>query len=75
MFISKEYLSIIDELNSYVTNPKINFILLENPPYRDSSGENSKIKGYSIRKSFISEEFKKEITHNASVRDLSNLFI
>ena len=37
MFISKEYLTIIDELNSYVADKKTNIILLENPPYRDSS--------------------------------------
>ncbi|NCU28455.1 MAG: hypothetical protein EOM85_02175 [Candidatus Moranbacteria bacterium] len=68
MFISKEYLSIIDKLNSYVSNPKVNLILLENPPYRDGSGE----EGY--RKSYIREQMKDNKLGIIS-NDIANQFI
>ncbi len=68
MFISKEYLSIIDELNGYVANPKINLILLENPPYRDGSGE----EGY--RNSYAREQMKNDKLGIIS-NDVANQFI
>ena len=73
--MSQEYINSIAELNSYIADKKTNIILFENPPYRDSSGDNSKIKEYKTQKSFVYNEFKKHIKHNASVRELSNLFI
>lgn len=72
MFISKEYLAIIDELNGYVADKKTNIILLENPPYRD---EAAKIKNQNSTKSFVYGEFKKAGTNEASHRELANLFI
>ena len=38
----KLYSNCINELNSYVKNPNINIIMLENPPYQDSSSDNIK---------------------------------
>ena len=72
MFISKEYLTIIDELNGYIADKKTNIILLENPPYRD---EAAKIKNKNTEKSFIYEQFKLAGTDHASHRELANLFI
>lgn len=72
MFISREYLAIIDELNSYIADKKMNIILLENPPYRD---EAAKIKNKNTSKSFVYEKFKLAGTNQASHRELANLFI
>jgi hypothetical protein len=73
--MTKEYNESIETLLGFVKDKKTNIILYENPPYRDSSGDNSKIKGHKTQKTFIYDEFKKEIKHNASARELSNLFI
>lgn len=72
MFISKEYLSIIDELNKCVSNPKINIILFENPPFRDETS-NSHMEGKSSI-NYVKEVMKKEIK-GSSLNDLSNQFI
>lgn len=81
MFISKEYLAIIDELNGYVTDKKTNIILLENPPYRDSSAANTEnMANRSSKDSFVFEEMKKDLKNLANsnistARDISNQFI
>jgi len=80
MFISKEYLAIIDELNSFVGNKKTNLILLENPPYRDSSAANTSNETNRTSKgSFIFEEMKTDLKNLANsnistARDISNQF-
>lgn len=74
MSISKEYLAIIDELNALIEDKKTNIILLENPPFSDSSADNTKT-GRKGSRGFIYEEFKKNVSNNAAHRDLSNLFI
>ena len=81
MFISKEYLSIIDELNSYVADKKTNIILLENPPYRDSSAANTdNTTNRSSKGTFVFEEMKEDLKNLANsnistARDISNQFI
>ncbi|MCX6751953.1 MAG: hypothetical protein NTZ87_00415 [Candidatus Nomurabacteria bacterium] len=81
MFISKEYLAIIDELNGYIANKKTNIILLENPPYRDSSAANTdNTTNRSSKGSLVFEEMKKDLKNlsNSNVstaRDISNQFI
>lgn len=79
-FFSKEYLSTIDKLNSYVSNPKINLILLENPPYSETFGDIEQEKTRDVKKeSFVSKEFKKNFKSNIKglipSKDLANLFI
>jgi hypothetical protein len=74
MFISEQYKEIIDEINSYVKDPKTNIILFENPPYRD----NTAIDKQSIKskdKSYVYKEFVKNGTNQAIHNDVSNLFI
>ena len=79
--ISKEYLAIIDELNGYVKDKKTNIILLENPPYRDSSAANTdNTTNRSSKGSFVFEEMKKDLKNLANsnistARDISNQFI
>src|SRR3990167_10020920 len=75
IFISKEYLAIIDELNGYVADEKTNIILLENPPFSDSSADNTDKGSRKGSRGYVYEEFKKMISDNAAHRDLSNLFI
>jgi hypothetical protein len=81
MFISKDYLAIIDELNGYVADKKTNIILLENPPYRDSSAANTdNTTNRSSKGSFTFEEMKKDLKNLANsnistARDISNQFI
>ncbi len=73
MFISKEYLAIIDELNGYVADKKTNIILLENPPFRDtaSNSHTNATKGYT---SYVKEQLRGEL-RGPALNDLSNLFI
>lgn len=81
MFISKEYLAIIDELNGYIADKKTNIILLENPPYRDSSAANTdNSTNRSSKGSFVFEEMKKDLknlsnSNISTARDISNQFI
>lgn len=81
MFISKEYLAIIDELNGYVADKKTNIILLENPPYRDSSAANTENStNRSSKGTFVFEEMKDDLKNLANsnistARDISNQFI
>jgi hypothetical protein len=81
MFISKDYLAIIDKLNGYVADKKTNIILLENPPYRDSSAANTdNTTNRSSKGSFVFEEMKKDLKNLANsnistARDISNQFI
>lgn len=69
----KKYSNCIKELNSFIENPNINIIMLENPPYRDmTTNSNGKaVKGFT---NFIKIEMKNEIK-GTSLNDLSNLFI
>ena len=79
----KLYSNCINELNSYVKNPNINIIMLENPHYQDSSSDN--IKGFDeeIRNSrklnFVCNEmknkFKNRNKNTKSTREISNQFI
>jgi len=79
--IGKEYLAIIDQLNGYVADKKTNLILLENPPYRDSSAANTdNTTNRSSKGSFVFEAMKKDLKNlsNSNVstaRDISNQFI
>lgn len=79
--MSKEYLAIIDQLNGYIAEKKTNIILLENPPYRDSSAANTdNTTNKSSKGSFVFEEMKKDLKNlpNSNVstaRDISNQFI
>lgn len=79
--ISKEYFSIIDELNGYVADKKTNIILLENPPYRDSSAANTdNTTNRSSKGAFVFEEMKDDLKNLANsnvstARDISNQFI
>ena len=79
--ISKEYLAIIDKLNGYVADKKTNIILLENPPYRDSSAANTdNTTNRSSKGSFVFEEMKKDLknlpnSNISTARDISNQFI
>lgn len=66
---------VFDELREYVNNPQCNIIMLENPPYRDSSASNDKVKNVKSKSSFVQTAFKKAGTNQASHRDISNLFI
>src|SRR3989339_1997756 len=81
MFISKDYLTIIDELNGYVADKKTNIILLENPPYRDSSAANTdNTTNRSSKGTFVFEEMKEDLKNLANsnistARDISNQFI
>lgn len=78
---SKEYLAIIDELNGYVANKKMNIILLENPPYRDTSAANvENSTNRSNKGAFVFEEMKEDLKNLANsnistARDISNQFI
>lgn len=69
----KRYSNCIKELNSYINNKNINIIILENPPYRDTTtNTNGKaIKGFT---NFVKENMKNFIKGTA-LNDLSNLFI
>lgn len=75
IFISKEYLSIIDELNNYVNSKTTNLILLENPPYRDS---NSSHYNEAVRQerniSFVKSQMMNDKLGDEA-RDISNQFI
>ncbi len=79
--ISKEYFAIIDELNGYVADKKTNIILLENPPYRDSSAANTdNSTNKSSKGAFVFEEMKKDLknlsnSNISTARDISNQFI
>ncbi len=70
--ISNEYFSIINQLNGYIADKKINIILFENPPFRDETS-NSHMNGKSSS-TFIKEKMKEEVKGSA-LNDLSNQFI
>ena len=74
MFISKEYLAIIDELNSYIADKKTNIILLENPPYRDTTS-NTHIASSGKGTSLIKDEMASEKRWGATQNDIANQFI
>ena len=79
--ITKEYNDSIETLLSYVKDKKTNIILLENPPYRDSSAANTdNTTNRSSKGSFVFEEMKKDLKNLANsnistARDISNQFI
>lgn len=75
IFVSEDYRAIIDEVNGYVRDEKTNIILLENPPFSDSSADNTDGASRRGSRGFIYDKFKKSISDNAAHRDLSNLFI
>jgi len=80
-FNRKDYLATIDQLNDYVADKKTNIILLENPPYRDSSAANTdNTINRSSKGSFVFEEMKKDLrnlsnSNISTARDISNQFI
>ena len=49
--------------------------MLENPPYRDNTADNTEEKKGKVAKSYVYEQLKQEKTDQALHRDLSNLFI
>ncbi len=76
--LSKEYLD-IDLIQKYIQNKKCTIILLENPPYAETTSiEHQKLgkgKESSLwKKSFVVEEMKKEKS-GTSTNDLANAFI
>jgi len=79
--VDDNYRAIITELNGYIADEKINLILLENPPYRDSSAANTdNTTNRSNKGSFVFEEMKKDLANLANsnistARDISNQFI
>lgn len=82
MFISDEYKAIIDELNGYVADKKTNIILLENPPYSDTSADKVRRDGLTrdVKKdSFVADRFKSSFTSDVKgmipSKEIANLFI
>jgi len=73
--LQESYKACIKQLNDYISNPKCNIIIFENPPYRDQSAWNDKNKNLKSKETFVKKEFIKSWTNQASHRDLSNLFI
>ena len=74
MFISKDYLAIIDELNGYVADKKTNIILLENPPYRDTTS-NTHLASSGKGTNIIKDEMASEKQWGATQNDIANQFI
>lgn len=74
MFISKEYLAIVDELNGYITDKKTNIILLENPPYRDTTS-NTHLASSGKGTNLIKNEMASEKKWGATQNDIANQFI
>jgi len=82
--MSKEYLD-NPIIKKYVDDPKCTIILLENPPYQDSStitfneGDVTKRASVARNESYVKAEFKKELNllneQRGAARDISNLFI
>lgn len=73
--MTKEYNESINTLLDFVKDKKTNIILYENPPFSDSSADNTDRKNRKGNHGFIYEQFKNAISDNAAHRDLSNLFI
>lgn len=73
--LDDKYTACIKKLNNYVTNPKCNIIIFENPPYRDNIAENIKNNQGKTKNSFVYEEILKKWSDQATHRDISNLFI
>lgn len=73
----KLYSNCINELNSYVKNPNINIIMLENPPYRDETTGNKDNKAKrSYEDSFVKIQMKSNIKSGGAIfNDISNRFI
>ena len=71
----------IDLLKSYVRSDKTNIILLENPPYRDTSAGNTDHSGNKTNKGcYVYEKMKNELeslanSNISTARDISNQFI
>ncbi|MGU8987224.1 hypothetical protein ACV3V0_05865 [Clostridium perfringens] len=83
--LSKEYIENID-IKEIIDNPKVTVIMLENPPYHDSSSstfveDNDKTKKVKTNRSetFVLDEFKKDLhklnEQRGAAREVSNLFI
>lgn len=78
--MTKEYNESIATLLRFVSDKKVNIILYENPPYRDSSAANVENEiNRSSKGSFVFEEMKKDLKNlsNSNVstaRDISNQF-
>ena len=74
------YRDTITELNNLIKNPNINVIMLENPPYRDTSAgemkdaEQRKKESEAVKNSYTYKNMKKEIK-GAILNDISNMFI
>lgn len=81
--LSKDFV-LNKSIQKYIKDKKCSIILLENPPYQDSSSitytddENKRVK-VNRNDSFIKNEFKKELhllnEQRGASRDISNLFI
>ncbi len=76
--LSKEYIE-IDLLQNYIQDEKCTIILLENPPYAETTSIEHQKKGKSKesslwKKSYVVEEMKKEKKGTAT-NDLANAFI
>jgi hypothetical protein len=66
---------VFEECKQYVDDSNCNIILLENPPYRESSADLTGETANIAKNSFVYEQFKKNIISLAQHRDLANLFI
>ncbi len=83
--LTEEYIN-SEELQDIVNDPKITIIMLENPPFHDSSsstyiedGDKKKRAKTDRKDSYVANEFKKELhllnEKRGAHRDISNLFI
>ncbi|MDR1033813.1 MAG: hypothetical protein LBL41_03475 [Bifidobacteriaceae bacterium] len=72
-----------ETIKKYIDNPKITVIMLENPPYHDTSAsdflEGSRQKITDRKGEFVTQQMKNNLEHirekRASTREISNLFI
>ena len=72
--ISKEYVNSIAELNNFVKNKKTNIILLENPPYRDTTS-NTHLASSGKGTNIVKDEMASEKKWGATQNDIANQFI
>ena len=72
--ISKEYANSIAELNNFVKNKKTNIILLENPPYRDTTS-NTHLASSGKGTNIVKDEMASEKRWGATQNDIANQFI
>jgi len=76
----EEYKKNIETLNGFVTNPNCNVIVLENPPYRDTSAgemkdaEQRKKESEAVKSSYAFKAMKEDVK-GATLNDVASVFI